>query len=85
MNPFNMINIVNQYRSIKQNPSQLTNLLKQRGIISPEQAQDIEKMNGNYEQVGQYLMTNGCMPGNAPQQYQNDISQVQNMLDGKSV
>lgn len=74
------MNIINQYHAIKQNPTQLAGFLQQRGIINPQQAQEIEKMKGNYEQVGQYLMNNGCMPGNVPQQYQNDISQIQGMV-----
>ena len=80
MNPFGIMNIINQYHAIKQDPTQLAGFLQQRGIINPQQAQEIEKMNGNYEQVGQYLMSKGCMPGNAPQQYQNDISQIQGMV-----
>ena len=84
MNPFFMFNnpmmqFISQVRQIKQNPNQLANLLQQRGMISPQQAQEIQKMGGNYEQIGHYLMNQGRMPQNV-EQYQNQIDQIQNMM-----
>lgn len=85
MNPFfNMMNnpmmqIINQVQQIKQNPNQLANLLQQKGMITPQQAQDIQSMGGNYEQIGQYLMKQGRLPGNISQ-YQSQVEQVQNMM-----
>jgi len=85
MNPFfNMMNnpmmqIINQVRQIKQNPNQLANLLQQKGMITPQQAQDIQSMGGDYEQIGQYLMKQGRLPGNV-NQYQSQVEQIQNMM-----
>ena len=89
MNPFfnmmrpnpmqNMMNIMQQVRQIKQNPNQLASLLQQRGLIDSNQVQDIQKMGGNYEQIGRYLMNNGKMPTNI-QQYQGQVEQVQNLM-----
>ena len=84
MNPFYMFNnpmmqFISQVRQIKQNPNQLANILQQRGMISPQQAQDIQKMGGNYEQIGHYLMNQGRMPQNV-EQYQNQVDQIQNMM-----
>lgn len=85
MNPFfsmmnnPMMNIIRQVQQIKQNPNQLAGLLQQRGVISPEQAQDIQKMGGNYEQIGHYLMNQGRMPNNI-QQYQSQVEQIQNLM-----
>lgn len=85
MNPFfnmmnnPMMNLIKQVQQIKQNPNQLATLLQQRGMINEQQAKDIQKMGGNYEQIGQYLMNNGRMPTNV-QQYQNQVNQVQNMM-----
>ena len=85
MNPFfnmmnnPMINIIQQVMQIKQNPNQLAGLLQQRGMINEQQAQDIQKMGGNFEQIGQYLMQNGKMPTNV-QPYQEQVNQVQNMM-----
>ena len=84
MNPFFMFNnpmmqFISQVRQIKQNPNQLANLLQQRGMISPQQAQDIQRMGGNYEQIGHYLMNQGRMPNNE-EQYQNQVDQIQNMM-----
>lgn len=74
-----MMQIINQVQQIKQNPNQLANLLQQRGMITPQQAQDIQSMGGNYEQIGQYLMKQGRLPGNVSQ-YQSQVEQIQNMM-----
>lgn len=84
MNPFFMMNnpmmqFINQVQQIKQNPNQLANLLQQKGMITPQQAQDIQSMGGNYEQIGQYLMKQGRLPGNV-NQYQSQVEQIQNMM-----
>lgn len=85
MNPFfnmmnnPMMNIIKQVQQIKQNPNQLATLLQQRGMINDQQAKEIQKMGGNYEQIGQYLMNNGRMPTNV-QQYQNQVNQIENMM-----
>lgn len=85
MNPFfnmmnnPMLNVLRQVQQIKQNPNQLATLLKQRGMINDQQAQDIQKMGGNYEQIGHYLMNQGRMPNNV-EQYQNQVDQIQNMM-----
>jgi len=86
MNPFfnmmnnPMMNLLQQVRQIKQNPSQLAGILQQRGMINEQQARDIQQMGGNFEQIGQYLMQNGKMPTNV-QQYQGQVNQVQDMLN----
>lgn len=77
------MNILQQVRQIKQNPSQLAGLLQQRGMINEQQAKDIQQMGGNFEQVGQYLMQNGKMPTNV-QQYQGQVNQVQNMMNNSN-
>lgn len=77
MNP--MMQFIQQVYQIRQNPNQLANILQQRGMISPQQAQEIQKMGGNYEQIGRYLMNQGKMPSNV-QQYQNQIEEIQNMM-----
>ena len=85
MNPFfnmmnnPMMNIIKQVQQIKQNPNQLATLLQQRGMINDQQAKEIQKMGGNYEQIGQYLINNGRMPTNV-QQYQNQVNQIENMM-----
>lgn len=84
MNPFFMFNnpmmqFIQQVQQIRQNPNQLANVLQQRGMINPQQAQEIQKMGGNYEQIGRYLMNQGRMPSNI-QQYENKVQEVQNMM-----
>ena len=84
MNPFFMFNnpmfqIIQQVQQIKRNPAQLANVLQQKGMINTQQAQDIQKMGGNYQQIGQYLMNQGRIPSNV-QQYQGQVEEVQNMM-----
>lgn len=79
MNPFFMMQFVQQVQQIKRNPNQLANILQQRGMITPQQAQDIQNMGGDYQQIGQYLMQQGRMPNNV-QQYQGQVDQIQNMM-----
>ena len=69
MNPFYMMNILQQVREIKQNPNQLASLLQQKGMINNQQA---------------YLMQNGKMPTNV-QQYQGQVNQVQNMMNDNKI
>lgn len=87
MNPFfsmmqrnPMMNFIQQVQQIRQNPSQLASILQQRGMISPQQAQEIQKMGNHYGEIGQYLMNNGTMPTNIPQ---NAIDQAQNIVNQK--
>lgn len=75
----NMMNIIQQAQQIKQNPSALASLLQQRGMISEQQAKDIQRMGSNYEQIGQYLMQNGRIPTNV-RNYEGQVNQLQNML-----
>ena len=80
MFPFNpMFQLIQQVQMIRQNPSQLANVLQQRGMINQQQAQDIQKMGGNYQQIGQYLMNQGRMPNNV-QQYQGQVEQIEKMM-----
>lgn len=76
----NIMNVMQQVRQIKQNPSQLASLLQQRGMVNESQAKEIEKMGNNYEQIGHYLMNNGKLPNNV-QPFQGQIEQVQNLMN----
>lgn len=89
MNPFfngmrpnpmgNIMNVIQQVQQVRQNPNMLANILQQRGMINSQQAQDIQQMGTNYEQIGKYLMSNGRIPNNVDQ-YSNDVNQVKNMM-----
>ena len=87
MNPFfsmmqrnPMMNFIQQVQQIRQNPNQLASLLQQRGLVNPHQAQEIQKMGSHYGQIGQYLMNQGTMPTDIPQ---NAINQAQNIANQK--
>lgn len=80
MNPMNgAMQLIQRIMQIKQDPTQLSNLLMQRGMINQQQAQDIARMGGNYEQIGQYLISNGKIPSNV-QPYQGQVNEVQNLM-----
>lgn len=75
----NMMRVLQQVREIKQNPSELATVLQRQGMITPEQAKEIQTMGSNYERVGQYLIQNGKMPSNVST-YEGQVNQLQNML-----
>ena len=75
----NAMSLVQQIRQVQQDPSSLSQLLQQRGMITSQQAKDIQKMGTNYEQIGQYLIQNGKIPNNISS-YENQINQIQNMM-----
>lgn len=83
MNPFftmnPMMQIIQQVHQVRNDPSQLALVLKQKGIINDEQFAEVSKMGGNYGQIGQYLMRNGVMPNNV-QQYQNQVNEIQRLM-----
>lgn len=76
----NIMSLIQQVNQIKQNPNQLANILQQRGMISKQQVEEIQKMGNNYEQIGQYLIQNGKMPSNV-QSYEGQVNQVQNYMN----
>ena len=51
----NVFNIIQQFRQVQQNPSQIGQLLYNTGRINQQQLQDIQKMS-NPRQIGEYLM-----------------------------
>ena len=51
----NMVNIMQQFRQVQQNPAQIGQLLYNSGRINKEQLQEIQKMT-NPRQIGEYLL-----------------------------
>lgn len=78
-----MMQVIQQYRQIKQNPNQLASFLQQKGMINQQQAKEIQSMGGNFDIVGQYLMNQGSMPQNV-EQYQNQVQEIQNAINQQS-
>lgn len=74
----NIMQLRNQIKQLKQNPQGVADFLKQSGQITDEQYKDIQGMNGNFSQVGQYLLNTA--PQNMYGQIQNDVNNVQNNL-----
>lgn len=68
-----MNNILQLYNQIKNNPSQITQMLYQNGKINKEQFEQMQGMN-NPKDIGQYLLNNNIMPSN---QYQQLMQQAQ--------
>jgi hypothetical protein len=81
MNPFAIMQVMNQFQQIRQNPNQLGALLKSRGLINDQQVRDISQMGTDYTKVGQYLMNNRIMP----QPDQQAINQAQQVMQNSPV
>ena len=79
MNLMNIMNIVSQVKQIKENPNGIAQFLYNNGRIDQNQMKDIEKMGGNYEEIGQYLMNKGLMPN---QQQLSTMQPYLNQIQG---
>ena len=55
----NALNMVNQFKRLQKDPSQIGNLLLQNGRITNEQYNAISGMSPS--QIGNYLMNNGVL------------------------
>ena len=82
MGLFDVLNVVNQVKQIRQNPSAIGQFLYDNGRIDQNQAKEIDKMGGNFEEIGQYLMKQGYIPPQdklqSSQPYFNQIQQQLN-------
>ena len=77
----NMMNMLQQIRTMQQNPNQLADLLFNNGKITEEQYEEIKQFNGNPQKIGEYLMRTGAMPQREVQQaYQNAVPQIQQAI-----
>lgn len=55
------IDLVGMVNSLRTNPGELAQILYDNGKINVNQYNDIQQMNGNFSQIGQYLMNSGIM------------------------
>lgn len=69
--------IMNDVRTLQQNPGQIGQYLANHNRISPEQLAQIQQMN-NPQQIGMYLMQNGMIP-------QNQAAQVSQFFQGMGI
>jgi hypothetical protein len=53
----NFLNIMQEYQKVRQNPSEIGDLLLKAGRINQEQYNNIKTMN-NPRQIGEYLLNN---------------------------
>lgn len=69
----NAMQVANLFRQIQNDPSKITDLLLQKGRISEEQYQEMQKFGGNPRMMVQYLLGQGVMT-------QQDISTIQSSI-----
>ncbi len=74
----NIMQIKNQMQQFRQNPQGVADFLKQSGRITEDQYEQIKGMNGNFSQIGQFLM--GSAPQNMVGQIQNGVNTIQKQL-----
>lgn len=56
-----LMQVASTVNKIKQDPSMLGRFLLDHGKINDSQLQEINKMGGNYDQIGNYLINNNIM------------------------
>ena len=64
-----MNNILQMAQQMRQNPSQITQMLYQNGKINKEQFEQMQGLNSPQE-IGQFLLNNNILPSNQFQQLQ---------------
>lgn len=74
----NIMKLRSQAKQLRQNPQGVADFLKQSGQITDEQYQAIKGMNGNFSQIGQYLMNSA--PQNMYGQIQNGVQTMQRQI-----
>ncbi len=74
----NIMQLRNQMKQLRSNPQGVADFLKQSGRISDEQYQQIKGMNGNFSQIGQYLVSNA--PQNMYGQIENGVNAVKQQM-----
>lgn len=84
MMPFGMLQQVMQaYQTVRRDPNQLNNILLQRGCITQQQYQEMQKKGiaGNPEAVGNYMMSQGIFNQQQVQDaYQQQVQPIQNSM-----
>lgn len=78
----NFMQFMNDYKRLKQNPSELGQYLLEKGKINNNQLQEINKMNGDPGKIGSYLMQSGSIPQNQVSNLQNAAPQMQQYMNG---
>lgn len=77
-----MFQMIQTIRQAQQNPNMLADMLFNNGKINQSQYDEIKKMNGNPQMIGQYLIQSGTMPQNEVQQaYSSVVPQITNELN----
>lgn len=55
-------NMLSQFMNLKNNPSQIVDMLLQSGKITQQQYAELQQYKNNPEQIGMYLMNHGAAP-----------------------
>lgn len=53
-------NLINQFMSLRNNPSGILDILIQKGKITQQQYNDLQSYKNNPEAIVKYLINNGC-------------------------
>ena len=75
-----IMQVVNAYQQLRQNPAQIGQFLLDRGKITQDQCNQINQFGGNFGQVGSYLMNQNVMSQNDVSQLSQAVPQVQSVL-----
>lgn len=78
-----MFQTINTIRQLKQNPLGLGQFLYEHNKISQVQLDEINKMGGNPEQIGMYLINQNVMPQQEANQLYQAVPRVQQALQNK--
>ena len=75
-----IMQIVNAYQQLKQNPAQIGQFLYEHNKINQSQLNDINQFGGNTGQIGNYLMNQNVMSSDTANQLYQSVPQIQQAL-----
>ena len=78
-----MMQVINTYQQLRQNPSQIGQFLLDRGKITQDQCNQINQFGGNAGQIGNYLMNQNVMDQNTASQLYQTVPQIQQAMNQK--
>lgn len=78
-----IMQVVNTIQQLKQNPAGVGQLLYDRNKITQAQLEEINKMNGDMSQIGNYLINSQIMNPQEANQLYSSVPQVQQVLNSK--
>lgn len=78
-----MFQTISAIQQLRQNPSNIGQFLYEHNKINQTQLEEINRLGGSPEQIGNYLINNSIMPQQEANRLYQSVPQVQQALQNK--